>query len=295
MNQAREFLTDVAEQISMPDIYLEIRRLIANPDNQISDFVSLIKDDSMLSIRLIRIADSQFFGIPDQADDLYQAISLIGTIQLHDIMLSNLCMRTFSAMPEQILNQKSYWQYCIRCGIAARTIAQHCAAMMSHHYFSLGLLHDVGHAVMYLKSPEVCLQVVDESETQTHSIIELERQKLGFDYTQLGKELMHLWHLPEPYRQVAAFHLEPDKADLEYRQEVLIVHLAHIICQNQVPGQSQKLIAKLIERNHQLAQLPVDIENIVLEEIVTHSENVMNVLWPHSEPNESDIHQAKNL
>jgi HD-like signal output (HDOD) protein len=281
MNQAREFLTDLAEQISMPAIYLEIRCLIAKPDYQISDFVSLVKADAMLTARLIRIANSQFFGIPDRANNLYQAISLIGVMQLHDIMLSSLCMRTFSAMPEQILNQKLFWQYCTQCGVAARTIAQHCSVIGSNHFFPLGLLHEVGHAVMYLKAPEKCLQVIDESDIQSHSVIELERQKFGFDYTQLGKELMHLWQLPESYQQVVAFHLEPNKADPTFQLEVLIIHLAHIICQNQVTGQNQKRVAKLIEGNHQLALLPADIENIVLEEIATHTEIVLDILWPY--------------
>lgn len=111
MNQALEFLTDIAEQISMPVIYLEIRHLIAKPDKQISDFVSLVKADPMLTARLIRIANSQLFGMPGRANDLYQAISAIGIMQLHDIMLSNLCIRTFPAMPEQVLNQKLFWYY----------------------------------------------------------------------------------------------------------------------------------------------------------------------------------------
>ena len=288
MNQAREYLTDLAEQISMPEIYLEIRRLIAKPDNQISDFVAVVEVDSMLAIRLIRIANSRFFGIPNRVNDLYQAISLIGVIQLHDIMLSSLCMRTFSAMPEQILNQKSFWRYCTQCGIAARTIAQHCAVIVNNHYFSLGLLHEVGHAVMYIKAPEVCLQVIDESEIQTHSVIDIEHQKFGFNYAQLGKELMHLWHLPESYHQIAAFHLEPDEAAPAFHQEVLIIHLAHIICQNQEAGRNQKLVAKLIQKHHHLAQLPAEIESIVLDEIATHTETVLNILWPYSAPSEPD-------
>jgi HD-like signal output (HDOD) protein len=65
------------------------------------------------------MANSQLFGMPGQANHLFQAISVIGIMQLHDIMLSSLCIHTFSAMPEQALYQKTFWHYCIQCGIAA--------------------------------------------------------------------------------------------------------------------------------------------------------------------------------
>lgn len=111
--------------------------------------------------------------------------------------------------------------------------------MGSDQFFTPGLLHEVGHAVMYSKSPEKCLQVIDESETQCHSLIDLERQKFGFDYAQLGRELMLLWQLPKSYHRVAAFHLEPNKADSAFQLEVLIINLANIICQNQTVEQNQ--------------------------------------------------------
>ncbi|MFT5658856.1 MAG: HD-like signal output (HDOD) protein [Gammaproteobacteria bacterium] len=196
MNRARNFLTGIAEQISMPEIYLEIRLLAQRPGSHISAFVAVVETDSMLSKRIFLIANSPFFGIPDRVHDLYQAISLIGVIQLQDIMLSSLCMRSFSAMPEQIFNQRAYWYYCIQCGIAARAIAQYSNVVTSNHYFALGLLHDIGHAAMYLKAPEVCRWVIAESTQDDQSLVALEQQYFGFDYTQLSDELMQLWHLP---------------------------------------------------------------------------------------------------
>ena len=280
MKSTHKLISDMAEFISMPEVYIDIRKLLRKSDAKIDDYVKVIEADSMLLVRIIRIANSDFFGFQRKAENLHQAISLIGVMQLHDVILSSLCLRTFSSIPEQILNLKAFWHYGVQCGIAAKTIDKHCSMTASNRFFTLGLLHEVGHAMMYLKSPEFSFQALDASQTQEITVNDMEREYLGFDYSQLGAALMHFWNLPQVYQQVAAYHLQPDLADENYRLEVEIVHLAHAICQNSDSFQRQEIISSIAESNPQLKQLPADIDNVIQNEIDTHSETVLKMLWP---------------
>ena len=264
----------------MPEIYLDIRRLIKKQDARIEDFVKIIETDSMLSVRVYRMANSDFFGFPRKVTNLYQAIEMIGVKQLHDTLLSSLCLRTFSSIPEQILNLKAFWHYGVQCGIAASTIARHSSNSSSNHFFTLGLLHEVGHAVMYLKSPELCIQVLDDTQTQNCTVTDLERVHLGFDYGELGAAVMQLWHLPEVYQQVAAHHLQPLQADTDYRQDVRIIHLAHAVCQNPVAAQQREIISSLTEDNPELSNLPANIDTLIQAEINAHADAILRILWP---------------
>ena len=87
MNAAREFVSDMAEHVSMPEVYVAIRKLLLNSTATIEDFVDVLESDSMLAVRVMRMAESQYFGFPRSCDSLYQAISLIGLMQLHDLLL----------------------------------------------------------------------------------------------------------------------------------------------------------------------------------------------------------------
>jgi len=275
-----KLISDMAEFISMPEVYIEIRKLLRKSDARIDEFEKIIETDSMLSVRITRIANSDFFGFQRKAENLHQAISLIGVTQLHDVILNSLCLRTFSSIPEQILNLGAFWHYGVQCGIAARTINKHCSTTASNHFFTLGLLHEIGHLAMYLKSPELSIHALDASQTQEITVTDLEREYLGFDYGQLGAALMQFWHLPQVYQQVAAYHLQPDLANNNYRLEVEIVHLAHAICQNPDSFQRQEIISSISESNPQLKQLPADIDNVIQNEVDTHSEKVLKMLWP---------------
>ena len=280
MKVAREFVSDLAEHISMPEVYVAIRKLLLNANTTIDDFVEVVARDSMLAVRVIRMAQSQYFGFPRSCENLYQAISLIGLMQLHDLMLGSLCMRTFSAIPEQVLNLREFWRYCVQSGIAARTVGQYSKTDGHQVFFSLGLMHEIGHAAMFLKASEASLQALELSQQQGRDLAEVEREILGFDYGEVGAELMQVWHLPPVYQQVAAFHLQPELADPEFRLAVEVVHLAHTICQGPPAGKAQDLIAAGINQQTQFKKLPSNIDEIVLEEVETHTDSVLGLLWP---------------
>lgn len=285
MKAAREFVSDMAEHISMPEVYVAIRKLLLNYDTSIDDFVEVVESDSMLAVRVMRIAQSQYFGFPRKRESLYQAISLIGLMQLHDLMLGSLCMRSFSAIPEEVLNLGDFWRYNVQCGIAARTIGQFSKTDSHHVFFTLGLLHEIGHAAMFLKQPEASLRALDDSLSQRLSLAAAEREYLGFDYGQLGSELMQLWHLPPVYQQVAACHLEPERARPEFRPAVNVVYLAHQFCQDPRAGQHRELFKRCIDDIPQFSRLPENIDEILVEEIATHTDAVLGLLWPRGAQN----------
>jgi len=282
MKAAHDFIADLAEQISMPDVYHEIRQLIGQQDSDINEFVKLIENDSVLSVRLIRIANSPYFGFPKRAEDLYQAVSLIGIMQLHDLILNSLSFRTLASIPEQVFNLEAFWRYSIQCGIAARTLAQFAQIMPINPFFTLGLLHEIGHAVMFVKEPELSLQAIDQAKSdKKNSINIIEQDLFGFDYTQLGSVLMQLWQLPETYQQVTAFHLNPEQAQEPHKQAVRITHLAHMLCQHRSTEHKQALIDQSRQVDRQLKNLPDNIIEIVLKEIEANTDTVLNMLWPN--------------
>ena len=280
MNPVNEFISEIAENISMPDVYHAIRYLIQDPDSEIRDFADLIVQDSMLSGRLLRIANTPFFGFPRQANNIHEAIGLTGIMQMHDLILSCLSMRTFATVPTQIFNMKAFWKYSVDCGIAAKTIAQYSMSMPVNLYFSLGLLHEIGHAAMYAHKPELSAQALHESQHNGADIRQLEQEYFGFDYTQIGAELMQIWQLPELYQQVAAFHEFPQQLDTTNRHTLNIVHLAHLICQDPTVGANHDLIKKVRREDVKLASLPENIDELIIKEIDEHADDIVNALWP---------------
>lgn len=277
---ALDFITAMADQVSMPEIYHKVRGLIENQDSNLTDFVEVIQKDSSLSVKLSRITNSQYFGFPRRAKDLYQAISLIGIMQLHDLILNSLSLRTFLGVPHQLFNPGSFWEYSIKCGIAARTIAQYSQIFPINPYFTYGLLHEIGHAAMFIRKPELSLQVFEDADQTIQQQMDKERNLFGFDYTEAGAALIRQWQLPEIYEQVVSCHLEVEKAHERHRPAVRVVYLAHQICQTENQVDFHQELATHQKAEPQLKKLPDNIATIINSEIEANTDTVLNMLWP---------------
>ncbi len=279
MEAAREFVSDVAELVSMPEVYLSIRQLLLRSDTRIDDFVAVVEQDSALSVRVMRMAGSDYFGFPRDCDNLYQAISLIGLVQLHDLMLGSLCIRSFAAVPPEVFNLRRYWRYCVRCGVAARTIGQHCRGDGHFVFFTLGLLHEIGHAAIFLKEPDSASELLLESFEQDRDLVELEREHFGFDYRDVGRELANIWHLPPVYAEAAAHHLDPAAAESRYRPAIDVIYLAHQLCAEPEDFGDQRL-QRATEGFARFDRLPPDFGEILSTEVETHCDDILDLLWP---------------
>lgn len=84
---------------------------------------------------------------------------------------------------------------------------------------------------MYAKIPDQIQDVLFELEQNKLPLYLLERKRLGFDYSQLGREIMQLWHLPESYSEMFIYHREPEKSQ-NHSIEVKIVYVARSINHN---------------------------------------------------------------
>ena len=279
MQAAREFVSDVAELVSMPEVYFSIRQLLLRSETRIDDFVAVVEQDSLLSVRVMRMAQSDYFGFPRDCDNLYQAISLIGLVQLHDLMLGSLCIRSFAAVPPELFNLRRFWRYNVRCGIAARTIGQYCRGDGHFVFFTLGLLHEIGHAAMFLKEPDQASELLLESIEQGRDLAELEHEHFGFDYRDVGRELASIWHLPPVYAEVAAHHLDPSNAETRYRPAVDVVYLAHRLCAEPEDFGGERL-ARATRGFPRFDGLPPNLDEILGTEVDANCEDILDLLWP---------------
>ncbi|MBD9357828.1 HDOD domain-containing protein [Methylomonas sp. EbA] len=131
---------------------------------------------------------------------------------------------------------------------------------------------------MFVKAPEQALDALLASQAAGLPIDEQERQVFGFDYCQLGSELMRLWHLPEVYSHIIGHHLHPESTDPNYRNETYLIYLAQ-----QVFAESEQFHKAFndLQRIHpQFAQVPVNLKDLVNQEIAAHLDEVFLMLCP---------------
>lgn len=278
---AQAFVSSILERVTMPEVYLSLRELIKNPESTIADYVKVVKTDPALSARIIRIANTKLFGSGKSINDLELAINFIGVMQLHDILLAILAIRSFSGIPNPIINLFEFWRASIYCGIVSYLLAKKCSVMASQRLFAYGLLHDIGHIIIYVKSPELAQDALMRAIQQSIPVYLAEREILGYDYASVGFELMRLWQLPESYLETMLRHPEPPQSG-RFEVETAIVHVAH-----SVTTSSNKHLPNLHETqmfDAIIGRLPQISETIIEEvklEAQDHVIELMTLLLPN--------------
>ena len=196
---------EVLDLVTLPEIYLKVRELLDDPHASLADIARVISVDPGLSSRILRIANSAFCGFAATVATVPHAMSLLGTQQIHDLVLATSIARAFSRIPEELVNMEQFWRTSVLCGAHSKIIADNCGILDSERIFTVGLLAHVGRLVLYLKLPAVMREAHQEALQKAISVPQALESKLGFDDAAVAGELLFTWKLPdslvEPVRQ----------------------------------------------------------------------------------------------
>lgn len=231
MKDAHKLVTEVGSRFSLPEVYSDIATLVRDPKATIANYVETIGHDSSLAMCLIYMANTSFFGFSRQVTNLRQAISVLGAIQLHDLVLCGLAIRAFESIPAAIVNRRQFWTDSVCAGIFTKLLAQSMMMPASNRFFTLGLLHEIGHLLMAAVEPVSSEQIIIDSIEQQCSPEELQLKRWGYTYADVSAEMLQYWELPSYYADVIRLHTDLSR-DSDYKKEAAIINTGHFLLSN---------------------------------------------------------------
>lgn len=281
MYTAQSLVKESIELISLPDVYVRLRSVIASPDSSMSDVAQIIVHDPAITARLLKLVNSPFFGLASKVDTMTHAINLLGTQQVHDLVLATVVVDSFSGFTNDAFNIYDFWFKGVYCAVTARLLAYHCDDVDTERPFIAGLLHNIGHLVTQQKLPDESKLALSLASEKHIDLYLAEREVLGFDYAQVGSALMAEWSLPESLQNITEFHIEPVKAP-NYRLETAIIHIASVITHDalkEIPITPETLSVNPV--CWQLTGLSVEDMPEIKREVDKQVAMVMNLLFTH--------------
>ncbi|MFZ4857002.1 MAG: HDOD domain-containing protein [Desulfuromonadaceae bacterium] len=214
---------------SLPLIYDRLNEKINHPRSSLADIGQVISEDQGLTVRLLRLANSPLFGYHTNIGSITKALTVIGTRQLRDLALAVSVQGSFSGIPNEMLDMKSFWKHSIACGILSRSIATYRREVNQERFFIAGVLHDLGLLVMCSAIPEYVRKIIQGAAVSSELHYVSEQQHLGFDHGAVGGALLASWKIPITISEPVAYHHAPAEA-LRYPMEAATIHLADILC-----------------------------------------------------------------
>lgn len=225
MSTVWEEISTKVKLISLPDVYLRLKEVLDDPNYTMGGVAEVITHDPAITIRLLRIVNSAYFGLATQIDSVSRAVNLLGTQGIHDLVLAASVAQSFEGMSNEVMDMERFWRKSVVCAITSRELASLCNVLDGEHLFVCGLLHDIGHLVLYQMAPGKAQQAIEQAKTHQGSLYQAERSLLGVDYAEVGAALMRHWKLPQSLWEPTEYQIEPEKAE-ESQLSASLIHIA---------------------------------------------------------------------
>jgi putative nucleotidyltransferase with HDIG domain len=286
----RELVSGTIEIASLPEIFLKVNEMIDSPRHSAADIGRVISHDAALSARLLKIANSVFYGFPSQIDTISRAITVIGTRELRDLILATSVMRTFKGLPNELVTMEDFWRHSICCGLAARSLAAQRGEQLLERYFVAGLLHDIGSLLIFRKIPELAREALLRAQYNNVPLYRAEQEVMGFDHAAVGVEILRKWKLPEQLQEAVEFHHNPAMAQ-RFPRDTALVHIADVVADALQYGNSgDPHVAPMDPEAWTLAKLSDDTVSAVITEVEQQFSNTLELFHPEPPSAAANLH-----
>ncbi len=226
-------------------IIRELEQVINDPQSNLLNVGEVVEKDPDLTVRLLRLGNSSFYGFPTRLETVSEAISLIGLMQVQDLLSASSVMEVFAGVPEEFVSMESFWRHSLACGIGARLLAIARRLPKPDKFFVAGLVHDLGRLVLYSQAPESAKEVFECYYSEHQLLRQAETKVLSFDHAQIGEALLREWQYPLQLIEAVAFHHAPMSAPSQ-ATGAAIVHLAdHLVNALQLGSSGERFVPPL--------------------------------------------------
>lgn len=208
----QEFLEERVKLPSPKAIAIRILEAVRKDEDSFAELAAIIKSDPALTARILKLANSSFYSLPEPITSPAQAISVIGTQALKNIALSFVIFDTIEVTQQGSFDLNLFWRRAITAAVAAETVAEQ-VGFPCRDAFVTALLQDFGVLVLFLSCGPAYTEVFDARRISGRDLLEEEEERLGFTHAEVGYRILTSWNLPSSICEPIRSHHSPRQQD----------------------------------------------------------------------------------
>lgn len=199
---------DEIRSLASPPVSLDrILRLASDPEAGAEELAEAIRPDPAVTARVLRLANSAYFGFSRQVSAIDEAVMVVGFRNVRNVAACAVVAPIF-ARDGAGIDLTALWRHSCAVAEASRLVALHQSAADGPAYVA-GLLHDLGQTVLSTILGEEYARLVEKS-AEGGALVEIETKALGVDHAWAGSTLARRWKLPS--RLVSAIEHHHDES-----------------------------------------------------------------------------------
>lgn len=204
----------------LPQAVLALQATLRDESASVAACALHIRQDPALTARLLRLANSAFYGVPGRVASIDDAVQLIGVRSLRLLAMTAAVTLQFPAPRRAARWHNAFWRHALAVAHLAQGLAELRGQPVERAYVA-GLLHDIGRLVL-----------------ATQRGIEVDHPDDG--HAEVGAAVARHWHLPEAVARAIDSHHAPGAGAEPGPTLCDIVHVADALAHGHGFGYDQR-------------------------------------------------------
>ncbi len=193
-----------------------LNQMIENEKVSLFQIAEYIEKDYNLTIKLLKLANSAFYGFPRKISTVKQALMFLGVNVLKILVIT---IPAFEAIQKE---NYELWEHLTGVATCAKIIAEQTNISDPIEIATIataGLLHDIGKIIEIFIFKEEFQKIVS-STSQEKTFYQAEKETIGIDHAEIGAFLMNQWIFPENLIEPVLFHHNPENSK-QFKKKLL--------------------------------------------------------------------------
>ena len=196
-----------------PGVGMRILELTRTEDFSIAQMGDIIRADSALTGRILKLANSASVSGSQPATTVQESIMRLGSSTVRDLALAFSLVAERRESACRAFDFDRYWSKCLARAVAAQAIGAEVSYSNPQEAYVAGLLGEIGRLALAHIYPEAYSEFIDEGLLHDpKTLMQRESQAFGIDHAELAADMSEEWGLPQGFvGAVRAFMRTPTR------------------------------------------------------------------------------------
>lgn len=194
---------------SVPQTYRALMEAAARPDISIAAVGAIVERDPAMSLKVLQMVNSAFFGLSRRITSIQHAVSYLGLELIKGLALTAHVFTAFEGSKVKNFSIDRFQSYSLRVArIAQKMVSDREQANMA---FTAAILHDIGKLALAMRAPDDYTRITDRFVQGGEALEVVEREIIGTSHAEVGAYLLFMWGIPFQIVESVAFHHRPNE------------------------------------------------------------------------------------
>jgi putative nucleotidyltransferase with HDIG domain len=194
---------------TLPAVALEVIALARNPRTSMKQIEEVVTTDPALATKILKVANSPFYGIRREISSLRLALVVLGMRQVRSLVIGIGVLKALSGGKSGLFDHAALWEHCAGTGALCRMLARRFGLEFDGEEYVAGLTHDIGKLTLYQYMNKEFAQALSEAAERHEPLEAAEQRIMGVDHAFVGWWLADRWGLPDSLVEAIRDHHNP--------------------------------------------------------------------------------------